>query len=994
MRLHRLEFRGLGPFRDAQVIDFTDLGASGLFLLEGPTGSGKSTIIDAIVFALYGSVAGAASSRGRLVSHFLTEREEPYAELVFQTTAGTFRIRRTPTYDVAKARGTGTTTRQGKVTLTRLAAPDAVAGEVLSTRVAEAAAEINRIVGLSKEQFVATIVLPQGEFAAFLRAEGKERRPILQRIFRTEQYERLQQRLTQGRIEAERQRRAAEQALEVALGGFHGAAGSSPDDAPWAQCEVTSSDQVRAALAAALQVLEQAASAAQEVAGVAADGLAAAREVLGATEARVARRDRLRGALERSDALTLRAQDHAARVARLADADRAARAADVLAAALTAEAAVAAATQAAAGARAALGEPWRNLDLAALEAALGEGRERCATLAPVVELEQSLPIREREQADLGQAQAAATEAVSRLDAELAAVPERMAAVASARDKARSLAAQVAGLELAVHRASAQHEAARELAAAMGARDGVAGAARAALAALTAAESVAQLGRARYLDGMAAELGATLVEDEPCPVCGSREHPAPAARADEHVSREDLEAAERQVVTARTAVEAAAAQLAEHDQRLARLAAEAAGQGLAEAARALQQSAANLAAAQAAAVSAQHHTEELAALDALRERLTQERTHAVSQVAGLAEARAAAQRRLAADRATVASLVGGCATVADRLAALRDELAALGGAVEVERALAAATVAREAAVEQLAAALAREGFADPAAAAAAQVLPGERAALAEQVRRHEAELAQVQGVLAQVELQGVDPHEEIDLAAPAALLASATDEHERAVAQLGEARARLDAVRLRAAAVLDAAQARDEVHAGTAALIAVARLADGKNLLSMDLATYVLQQRFDAVVAAANEHLRVMSDGQLQLVAVEEQEGRSQKAGLGLSVVDLRTDRERSPRTLSGGETFYTALALALGLASVVTGEAGGIDLGTLFVDEGFGSLDGETLDDVLTVLTSLRAGGRTVGVVSHVEEMKVRIGERIEVRRDDAHGHSRLRVIA
>jgi exonuclease SbcC len=157
---------------------------------------------------------------------------------------------------------------------------------------------------------------------------------------------------------------------------------------------------------------------------------------------------------------------------------------------------------------------------------------------------------------------------------------------------------------------------------------------------------------------------------------------------------------------------------------------------------------------------------------------------------------------------------------------------------------------------------------------------------------------------------------------------------------------------------------------------------------------VLQRRFETVVAAANEHLRVMSDGALALATTDEAEGRTRKAGLGLRVVDLRTGQERSPRTLSGGETFYTALSLALGLAAVVTGEAGGVDLGTLFVDEGFGSLDGDTLDDVLAVLTSLRAGGRVIGVVSHVEEMKQRIPERIEVRRDEVAGHSAVRVVA
>jgi exonuclease SbcC len=130
------------------------------------------------------------------------------------------------------------------------------------------------------------------------------------------------------------------------------------------------------------------------------------------------------------------------------------------------------------------------------------------------------------------------------------------------------------------------------------------------------------------------------------------------------------------------------------------------------------------------------------------------------------------------------------------------------------------------------------------------------------------------------------------------------------------------------------------------------------------------------------------------VAHDEVEGRARRAGLGLRVVDLRTDRERPTGTLSGGETFYTALALALGLAGVVTAEAGGVSLETLFVDEGFGSLDPETLDDVMGVLTSLREGGRSVGVVSHVDEMKNRIPERISVRRDADRGPSRLVAVS
>jgi exonuclease SbcC len=160
-----------------------------------------------------------------------------------------------------------------------------------------------------------------------------------------------------------------------------------------------------------------------------------------------------------------------------------------------------------------------------------------------------------------------------------------------------------------------------------------------------------------------------------------------------------------------------------------------------------------------------------------------------------------------------------------------------------------------------------------------------------------------------------------------------------------------------------------------------------------LTTYVLRHWFEQVVAAANARLAVMSSGRYELRRSDEGESRRQRAGLTLSVVDRHTGEERSPRSLSGGETFYTSLALALGLADVVKAEAGGVDTETLFIDEGFGSLDSQTLDQVLGVIDDLRDRGRAVGIVSHMPDLKERIPERVEVRRLP-DGSSALKVVA
>jgi DNA repair protein SbcC/Rad50 len=167
--------------------------------------------------------------------------------------------------------------------------------------------------------------------------------------------------------------------------------------------------------------------------------------------------------------------------------------------------------------------------------------------------------------------------------------------------------------------------------------------------------------------------------------------------------------------------------------------------------------------------------------------------------------------------------------------------------------------------------------------------------------------------------------------------------------------------------------------------AISRLVRGTghdNQLQMRLSAYVLATRLDQVVAAANERLGHMRDQRYLLQRTGRAERRGSQAGLGLEVVDQWTGDVRAPSTLSGGETFVVSLSLALGLADVVTHEAGGTEVETLFVDEGFGSLDADTLDDVMDRLDALRAGGRIVGVVSHVPEMRTRIPTQVHVAKE------------
>jgi exonuclease SbcC len=165
-----------------------------------------------------------------------------------------------------------------------------------------------------------------------------------------------------------------------------------------------------------------------------------------------------------------------------------------------------------------------------------------------------------------------------------------------------------------------------------------------------------------------------------------------------------------------------------------------------------------------------------------------------------------------------------------------------------------------------------------------------------------------------------------------------------------------------------------------------------NTLRMRLTAYVLAARLEKVATLANERLAVMGGGRYVLEHSDERAARGARSGLGLRVLDQWTGRVRDTATLSGGESFMASLALALGLADAVREEAGGLDLGTLFIDEGFGSLDDDSLEQVLVVLDSLREGGRAVGVVSHVADLRARVTHQAVVHKGACGSTVEVRV--
>lgn len=989
MRIHRLEVEAFGPFAERVVLDLDALTAGGLFLVHGPTGAGKTSLLDAVAFALYADVPGARAKQGLRSDH---AAPDAVPEVVLEVTVGARRLRltRSPAWLRPKKRGTGTTPVQATV---RLEERDGRAWRTLSTRNDEVADVVKDVLGMGLAQFAKVVLLPQGEFAAFLRATPEDRREVLERLFDIEVFTGVeawlaeQRRVTGAELEAAAASlRSGLVRLEDALAGTDLAPGrglaAGVDDGlddtaarpPLTELPVAEVPGRIAGFASALgSRVTDALAAADAAAGAdrAAQGaLDAARELAG---------HRRRGLRARAvlDGLAASAADHADRRHRLALAERAAGVAGHLAAhdrALVESAARAEAltdTRALAS-RAGLDPEAEPRGLAAALHAHDDVVARIADAASEaartrVRLEAAEALRhdlDARRLDVAAGLEAAGAAVADAETALGSLAEDAGAVPALEARLRTAHERLALLDAVDADAARRHDLAPRL---LTAREAVA----------DAREALLDL-RQRRLDGMAAELAAGLDDGSPCPVCGAHEHPEPAVAVDAVGPDE--------VARAETVVEAARAALSTLDARDTglRSAVDTRLESLAGAGRADLEAEVALAEADLAAA-----RESRAALDAARAALAAVRHRA--EALGLEQA--TLEARLEAAQTSAAALEADATALADRLAADVEahrgcpcgttapaaHRAAGATADALVRALDDATEAAErtaAAADDLSAAVEEAGFADADAARAALLAPADVAALRRAVDEHVHASAAATGVLDEPEVRAALDADEPDVpaledaaaTARRGLVAASTahDAAERALRGVERLRAEVEAA---ATAVLEV----ERRH------LAVRELADttsgtgADNTLRMRLSSFVLAARLEKVATLANERLAVMGGGRYLLEHSDDRAARGARSGLGLRVLDQWTGRVRDTASLSGGESFMASLALALGLADAVREEAGGLDLGTLFVDEGFGTLDDESLEQVLTVLDGLREGGRAVGVVSHVADLRTRI---------------------
>lgn len=1028
MRILRLTMDAVGPFPGHEVIDFEAFSDAGRFLLSGPTGAGKSTIIDAIVFALYGKVSGGRdSSDSRIRSRYASEQAKTEVELIFSTSSGNYKVRRQPAYERVKKNGKGVTKQNAKAWLFKLDEQLREVSEPL-TKTSDVGTEITRIVGLSREQFTQTVVLPQGKFAQFLRSTSKDRQDLLQELFGTAIFEDLQLDL----VERARKVKKNQEALDATLRANLGVLASLLDEAPQldpARCLVYEPvpevdcefNPLETAWTSRFKPLTPWLEHNQRCANLEVSALREQEDKLRSDFAYqrdlAARQERYLALTKEHEQLVAQGPAQRQRLSQiqalqaLSDLKpwheqlKQAQAQQAVAQRQLSQALALEQLESDERAQAVL----QPLDYRGAQALSVQLTAQVAALNPQVELEAGLAGRRRDLQTKTQAHESANaklaqgrERENQLPTQIASKQELLeqlneqAATLPTAKLAQEQATQTLKLAKAHEQLVKDHQRARKLQQLV------------ALELKQASQRHKHM-LEQWLSQSALNLAQNLVAGEPCPVCGATEHPAPATQGGENISQEQLDQALEEVNEAQE-------ELSQASEKVTKLAAQLEAQPCqlspAQAREQLQEAKATLAAARQASEQASSCKAQIAKLNAQLEALRADNQAAQARLAGDAKEIQLLGEKIDADAASLSC--EGFESVAAKVEYLSQLAAALEQLANAAQELDQCKKRAQQAADSFAAqwAQASESFADHSAkpAAPAPTDPAETEPTQAEPTQ-DTSVANVQDGYAQAcqdfagldldALKATSASYEKSLSINQAALAELEGIEltppplEQTQGQLEQAQAKTQAcqtyastwqafagqVNAQLAKLNELLARRSKASDKDGQLLALASAANGDNQARLTLSAWVLQAHFHQVLVFANERLGVIGAGRYELINVDsEEDTRQQKQGLGLAVVDHLSGTTRSPRTLSGGESFYVSLALALALADVVATQNGGIEMNTLFIDEGFGSLDEGTLAEVMDVLGALHSGGRVVGIVSHVSELKRAIPAAVEVR--------------
>jgi exonuclease SbcC len=1000
MRPLLLTLRSFGPFTGEQTVDFTRYGDNAFLLIHGPTGAGKTTILDGICYALYGDASGEKRDEHYLRSQQAKGDTICEVEFTFQVGPRRFHIKRTPPQQVHQ---------KGKlrevkhlVEFCQVDHNGVVLGERL-TKVTEVRQRIEEVLGFTSDQFRQVVVLPQGEFRKLLLAKSDEKEQILEKLFGTMRFKMVEQSLKTRRSALGGELKELKAAIEGILSSNNAASVKELDE----QQQLLAT-RLETLAAQRVQQLEQQKQAGQRL-----------QEALSQTERFV----ELDDARSSHDRLLAKKAEMELKAGLIERAGRALNLVD-------------------------LGETItrntkeldnRRLELATLDESIVsfmEQRTECAGLVDVARqaagripqmsaekalLEEQLrkinelaaARRRTEQTALAEQEARATldglkasiAACEKQLADCSATIESLAAASGEVGQVRLEADSLFKLTAARRQLSADTLALADLHDELQAAEQAAAAAEKRLLDLQAAYDDLQQ---RFVAGQASLLARELTDDGPCPVCGSKDHPMPAEVHGVVPTDKELDKARKQMADA----DKSCRQTREHASAL-----QVRQGGLVAGIQALSQQLGDAAEKELSELVMQQQqlTDRLAAAETATGKLESKR----AERSGLLDVIAQERQKLASDE----TAHGALSAQLERCRALESSLAmeaGTGDEASVCAAIEELKTAAASAQKTLQEAEKRLGDTESRLATA----QGQQVEKQQQVSRIEAELSEQKKIFClRLDMEGFASERdwqdarmqradiekgrvEIDdfnrtLAAAQERLARAEGgcsglerpdlpgveavkaEADRALGQLqkelGQLEGSRNAVQAALATIGEKADRKELLEQDYAVAGKLADLVGGQNPKRMTLQRYVLAALFEEVALAASQRLSRMSRGRYHLVRSEAPRDGKSTSGLDLDVTDDHTGEKRPAFTLSGGESFLASLSLALGLSDVVMAQCGGRYLDCIFIDEGFGSLDGETLDYALNTLIELHRSGRVIGIISHVAELRERITSQIEV---------------
>ncbi len=1013
MRPLCLRMTAFGPYVEEQVIDFAALAGRTLFLITGPTGAGKTTLFDAIAYALYGESSGRERDGEALRSDFAPPELATEVVFDFALNGRTYQVRRAPKQLRPKLRGTGLAEQGAEASLVCL--DEAGKSPVVGIR--EVNERIVSLLGLKYEQFRQIMMIPQGEFRELLVADSKEREAILQKLFGTELCAALQGQLQQREKELAdivRDEAARQDQMEVQLLDVLEVTERPVGTEARIQLATTWLTEKRLALAQQTEVVraaQQAIGAQQALCDKVKadnDALAELQQAQAALAALTEQQDAIaaqKKLLERAEAAQSlepqKAEGASLRQELNAKLQAQQTAGQSKAAA---KAALLAATQALT--RLEAKEPEREAsrrELARLEALQPRMAEWERLQQEVAEQTTALA-NNRQQAERQDAELAKLmadyQACEQQAKEKTLVQQRLQDSGYLKERLQTYAKKLAEdetVQLQLIRLGEQQTAAKQQAQQANERR-------------VRAEKQLLLLREAYFSEAAARLAGKLTAGQPCPVCGATAHPAPAGKATGAAVEEAALTAQEQQAQLLRALETKAvseqaagqAALQAAQTQAARVRAELADAGeklllvpktvadaklrLAELAKQEQTDHHQLAACE----QAEQRLVLLAAQKSTREQAVKAAQEAVMQLQVLLPEK---QRQLTALAEQLPDGTRSATVLADLIGALAkriaDEQQAVANAQQ-QTVKAQTEVVRLTAVvdgltgtiadleRQIQAALARflascrqKGFADTKAYKEASALVPAIDEMRRTIQRFDADW-QRQTALLEASRKKAAKAIWQDYEALAAKLAALQAAEKAALAETTRLTYQMETVADCLAKVVAHTSVVAQGQADYALVADLAKVARGMgaNARKISFERYVLAAYFEEVLRAANGRLRQMTTGRYEMQRRLEQNKGAGQSGLDIDVLDNYTGRQRPAKTLSGGESFKASLALALGLADVVQAHAGGVSLDTMFIDEGFGTLDPESLDSAIRCLVELQRNGRLVGIISHVPELK------------------------